>query len=103
MEKLAATAAMKHIKTNKLTYRLNANRKINGAKRLQPIRLSGDGITQSISVIGFSSETYSIMENGGTLIIDIERKGNISFPATVQYRSKDDTAITGTDYDLEAG
>ncbi len=58
---------MKKVKNTKLTYRLNANRKINGAKSLRP-KVRADDPRPKIKV-AFQQSTMSIMENAGTLIV----------------------------------
>jgi nitroreductase len=96
MGRLAALHAMKKVKNTKLTYRLNANRKINGAKSLRP-KVNSDDPRPKIKV-AFQQSTMSIMENAGTLIVYVERTGNLAQPVSVTYATENLTGFVGVDF-----
>ncbi|NDA68062.1 MAG: hypothetical protein EBY09_15720, partial [Verrucomicrobia bacterium] len=82
----------------------NANKTVN-------LRLSGPtggataGIMNAVltivdddSLVGFSANAYSVVENSGTATITLVRSGATNLPVTVTFTTADGTAIAGTDY-----
>jgi len=57
----------------------------------------------SPSTVTFSQPTYSVAENGGNASITVERAGNLSKPATVNYATSNGTAIAPSDYTATSG
>jgi hypothetical protein len=49
-------------------------------------------------VIQFSAPTYSVAENAGSLVVAVQRTGDVSGGATVEFRTSDGTATAGADY-----
>ena len=48
--------------------------------------------------VGFTSGTYSVIEGGGSITVQVERTGPTNAPLTVAYRTEDLTATAGSDY-----
>ena len=89
-------AALKKVKHNKLTYRLHANRKINGSKNHEATVRKTEKNRLSV---GFRHKARSIMEDGGSISIFVERKGGMNMTAMIDYRTEDETAFGNRDYD----
>ena len=53
--------------------------------------------------LSFGSATYSVSENGGTVIITVNRTGGSDGTVTVDYQTSDGTAIDGSDYTATSG
>jgi uncharacterized delta-60 repeat protein len=51
----------------------------------------------------FASATASVLQDGGSLILTVNRVGGTDGPATVQFATSDGTAIAGTDYVTTTG
>jgi hypothetical protein len=84
VEKLAALKAMQGMKHNKMTYRLNANRKVNGGKRLL-VKKDSIGTDPEKIIIGFSSKSYSVLEGAGYVTIFVDRRGSFTEPIAINY------------------
>jgi len=54
-------------------------------------------------ILQFSSSTYSVNENGGSVTLTVTRSGGSLGAASVQYATSDGTAIAGSDYTLKSG
>jgi hypothetical protein len=79
---------MKNVKLNKLAYRLNANRMINGGKKLiaSPRGNSVSPIDSTpVIVVALSSHAYTVMENAGSITVYIERYDDEEVPVSVNY------------------
>lgn len=57
----------------------------------------------SAGSFSFGSATYSVGENGGSIVITIDRLNGSSGTASVTYATSNDTAIAGTDYVSKTG
>eukprot|EP00746_Dinoflagellata_sp_MGD_P165857 gnl/MRDRNA2_/MRDRNA2_95376_c0_seq1.p1 gnl/MRDRNA2_/MRDRNA2_95376_c0~~gnl/MRDRNA2_/MRDRNA2_95376_c0_seq1.p1 ORF type:complete len:873 (-),score=180.74 gnl/MRDRNA2_/MRDRNA2_95376_c0_seq1:197-2815(-) len=49
-------------------------------------------------MIEFAHAKYAVLESAAHVILSVERKGDLSKHASIQYASKDGTATAGTDY-----
>jgi len=61
------------------------------------VSITGPGSTAPPAV-AFSSSTYSVAANAGSLIITVARSGSTSSAGTVQYKTTAGTATSGLDY-----
>lgn len=50
------------------------------------------------STLRFTAQSYEVSEGAGQVIVTVERAGDISSPASVEYRSTDGTASDRSDY-----
>jgi len=57
----------------------------------------------SPSTVSFLQSSYSVTENGGNASITVQRAGNLSRPATVNYGTSNGTAIASSDYTATSG
>ncbi|MBU6400518.1 MAG: hypothetical protein KGS61_09385 [Verrucomicrobia bacterium] len=55
------------------------------------------------SAVAFTLPTYSVPENAGAATVVVERTGNPSGPASVDYATHDGTATAGLDYLAQSG
>lgn len=55
------------------------------------------------SEVEFSSATYDIQENGGQAVLTLNRTGDITGEAQVNYATSDVTAQAGSDYQAKSG
>lgn len=62
------------------------------------VLLSPNLLATSPATLQFSSATYSINKDGGTVEITVSRVGGSHKAVSVQYASKDDTVTAGEDY-----
>jgi hypothetical protein len=53
--------------------------------------------------VSFSSSTYSVQENGGTVTITVNRSGGSNGNASVQYSTSNGSASAGADYETASG
>ena len=53
--------------------------------------------------LGFVSDSFNILEDGGSATIDVIREGGSDGAATVDYSTSDGTATSGADYTAQAG
>ena len=93
------------VPTNKLMYRLSSNCRINGRKSIiakSPSKILPMGKLSEIN-IGFSSNSYSVMENAGTVVIYVERSGDTEQAISVAYFCEDGAARSGVEYNAVKG
>jgi len=74
---------------------------VNDIPRASIARLFGNG--DGPPAIQFRTRDYAVAEGEGLAVISIERSGDTSRPATVQYATQDDTASANSDYLEQAG
>jgi hypothetical protein len=55
------------------------------------------------SAVAFTLPNYSVPENAGTATVVVERTGNTTQPASVDYTTHDGTAAAGLDYQAQSG
>lgn len=94
-------------------YRVAAGRAMTGGKRVgmngpdpkylvQKVEGTSDDAAELAKKnqiqIEFASAKYAVLESGEKVTVTVERKGNISVPCEVEYKTKDGTANAGTDY-----
>jgi len=72
-----------------------------GAQSTAQLTIIDDNITPG--VLGFSSPTFSVTDNGGAATIAITRSGGSSGVVSVSYATSDGTATNGHDYTAVAG
>jgi uncharacterized delta-60 repeat protein len=65
-------------------------------------RLHGEEAFSS-GIIQFSASTYTVAEDGGSVLISVFRTGNTKDQVTVEYSTADGTASSGEDYQAGAG
>jgi hypothetical protein len=53
--------------------------------------------------VEFTSATYDIGENGGEVVLTLNRSGDVTGEAQVNYATSDGTAQAGSDYQAESG
>ncbi len=75
---------------------------VNRLPRNRVARLHGDGRFR-LNVIQFSVTEYRISERGRVATITVERAGDLTLPAQVDYLTRDGTAIAGQDYQTARG
>lgn len=97
VEKLAHLHALNNVKHTRLHYRLHANQKVTGGKKLLVSKTHQEDVREKIT-IGFSASHYSVMENGGHITVYVERKGAIEQNMTIKYATENGTAISGDEY-----
>jgi hypothetical protein len=61
------------------------------------------GTGGGIAVLQFQQSVLSVNETAGVAIITVTRSGNLATAASVQYATKDETAIAGRDYQAATG
>jgi hypothetical protein len=73
-----------------------------GQDRLSGTRVDMGAVEVQGGLIQFSSATYTVAENGGSVTISISRTGGTD-PATVQFTTSNGTATAGADYTATSG
>ncbi len=58
---------------------------------------------QPQSDVEFTSATYDIQENGGQVVLTLNRSGDVTGEAQVHYATSDGTAKAGSDYTAQSG
>jgi glucose/arabinose dehydrogenase len=72
-----------------------------GTRRTVGVTILDDDAVNS--VFNFSRATYTVNENAGTASITIERSGDTTIPATINYTTTNGTATAGADYTTTTG
>lgn len=57
----------------------------------------------AVPTIAFSSGTYSVAENGSSIVITVTRSGDLSLSSTVDYATSNGSATAGSDYTAASG
>lgn len=60
-------------------------------------------LTRSAAVVSFNRTAYSVSEEGGTVILQVNRAGLFDAPASVNFVASDGTATAGSDYEETNG
>lgn len=60
-------------------------------------------VAQGPTMFQFSSATYSVSEDAGTVTITVTRSGDTSFTASVHYATSSGTATSGSDFTATSG
>lgn len=55
------------------------------------------------SIVGFASTNLSVLETGGSLVVDVRRTGDVSQASAVDYATEDGTARAGVHYTAASG
>jgi len=66
----------------------------------QIFRLNGDSPARKVE---FSSRSYSVSEKGSGAVVTVRRRGDTSIAASVDYKTRDDSAKAGLDYIAQRG
>jgi len=69
----------------------------------KPFNVTQDGTTTQSSVVQFSNSNYSVIEDCTTVTINVNRSGDTSGAATVDYATSDVTASERRDYTTALG
>jgi hypothetical protein len=70
-----------------------------------PFDLSGSSMPPEIpgAIIQFNVSAYSVAENAGIVRLNVTRTGNASWASTVQYSTRDGSALAGLNYTAASG
>ena len=60
-------------------------------------------IIDGAGALQFDSATYSVNENGGSIVLSVSRSGGITGAVSVDYATADASATAGSDYTLTSG
>jgi len=94
--RIAATRAMAG------GHRVDVENKHGAADEVKKIEGAGDDQDavnkKKTSVIEFAHEKHAVLESCDTLILHVDRKGDVSKEVTVYYKTRDGTAHQSTDY-----